>query len=317
MRLPDLEALAIFACVVEHKSFTSAAHATGMSKATVSKAVSRLEASLGVGLFHRTSRRLALTDSGRALADHAAQMLGAARAAEESARDGAAALAGRIRMSAPMSYGLAHIAPLLAAFLSKHEHIDIELSLSDATTDIVAEGFDLAIRIGAMPDSSLRARLLGPAPMRIVAAPAYLERHGRPSHAGQLAEHRVLGYTNLTGPISLRGPDGAEVHLRPNGPFNANSGEALMPALIAGLGIAILPDFIVGSAIADRRLETILADWHSPPLNIHLLTPPGALRPARVAALIDFLTIAVRGSAKDSISTDSVRLAESGRLITN
>lgn len=317
MRLPDLEALAMFACVVEHQSFTGAAHATGRSKATVSKAVSRLEASLGVSLFHRTSRRLTLTDSGRALADHAAHMLAAARAAEEAALDGATALAGRIRMSAPMSYGLAHIAPLVAAFLGRHDRIDIELSLSDAHTDIVAEGFDLAIRIGAMPDSSLRARRLGPAPMRIVAAPAYLARHGRPSHAGQLADHRMLGYTNAAGPISLRGPDGAEVHLRPNGPLSANSGEALLPALVAGLGIAIIPDFIVGTAIADCQLEPILADWHAAPLNIHLLTPPGALRPARVSALIDFLTDAVRGRAMESIVPDSVRLAESGQLITN
>ncbi len=317
MRLPDLEAWAIFACVVEHKSFSGAADAIGLSKATVSKAITRLEAQLGTGLFHRTSRRLALTESGRALAERARRILAEARGAEEAAHDGAASLAGRVRVSAPMSYGLSHVAPLIARFLADNDRIEIELNLSDAVTDIVAEGFDIALRIGSLPDSSLRARRLGPVAMHIVAAPAYLARHGRPSHAGQLGEHRLLGYTNASGPLHLYGPGGAEVALRAAGPMSANSGEAILPALRAGLGIAFLPEFIIGPDIAAGSVEPILTDWSSPPIALHLLTPPGTLRPARVEALISFLTEEIRRQCPPERPVNTQRLVESGRLIGN
>ncbi len=186
MRLPDLEAWAIFACVVEHKSFSGAADAIGLSKATVSKAITRLEAQLGTGLFHRTSRRLALTESGRTLADHAQRILAEARAAEEAANDGAAALDGRVRVSAPMSFGLLHVAPVVADFMVANPAIEIDLALSDAHMDIIAEGFDIALRIADLPDSSLRSRRLGAIDARVVAAPAYLDQAGTPTHPAQL-----------------------------------------------------------------------------------------------------------------------------------
>lgn len=310
MRLPDLEAWAIFASVVEHRSFSAAATAIGLSKATVSKAVSRLEAQLGTGLFHRTSRRLALTESGQTLAEHARRLLAEARAAEEAAHDGAAALAGRVRLSAPMSFGLLHVAPLLAQFLAAHERIEVDLHLSDAVADIVAEGFDIAIRIGTLPDSSLRARRLGPVALLIVAAPAYLERHGTPHHAGELGEHRLLGYSNASGPLHLTGPGGAQVSLRPAGPLATNSGEAMLPALRAGLGIALLPDFIVADDIAAGRLVPLLADWRTAPIAVHLLTPPGALRPARVEALIAFLSEEIRRLCAANPHAESPRLVD-------
>ncbi len=300
MRLPDLEAWAIFACVVEHKSFSGAADAIGLSKATVSKAITRLEAQLGTGLFHRTSRRLALTESGRTLAEHAQRILAEARAAEEAANDGAAALAGRVRVSAPMSFGLAHVAPLLARFLAEHERIEIELDLSDAVTDIVAEGFDIALRIGSLPDSSLRARRLRPVAVQVVAAPAYLARHGRPTHPAQLAEHRLLGYSNAAGPWLFRDGTGAEVAVRCAGPLNANSGDALLPALRAGLGIALLPDFIIAQDLAAGSVVPLLEAWRPPPIALHLVTPPGSLRPARVEALIAFLAARLRADAEPS-----------------
>ncbi len=310
MRLPDLEAWAIFASVVEHRSFSAAATAIGLSKATVSKAVSRLEAQLGTGLFHRTSRRLALTESGQTLAEHARRLLAEARAAEEAAHDGAAALAGRVRLSAPMSFGLLHVAPLLAQFLAAHERIEVDLHLSDAVADIVAEGFDIAIRIGTLPDSSLRARRLGPVALLIVAAPAYLERYGTPHHAGELGEHRLLGYSNASGPLHLTGPGGAQVSLRPAGPLATNSGEAMLPALRAGLGIALLPDFIVADDIAAGRLVPLLADWRTAPIAVHLLTPPGALRPARVEALIAFLSEEIRRLCATNPHAESPRLVD-------
>jgi DNA-binding transcriptional LysR family regulator len=295
MRLPDLEAWAIFASVVEHKSFSAAADTIGLSKATVSKAITRLEAHLGQSLFHRTSRRLALTEAGKPLAEHAARILAEARAAEESANDAASAPTGRVRLAAPMSFGITNVAPLLAEFLAPHPGIEIELHLSDARVDIVAEGFDVALRIAALPDSSLRARRLCGITTHIVASPAYLARHGTPTHPAQLGDHALFGYTNVTGPWRFHRA-GEEVSIRAQGQLSANSGEALMPALVAGLGIARLPTFIIAEQLAAGRLVEILVDWAPPPIGLHLLTPPSPLRPARVEALIAFLSQRLRDS---------------------
>ncbi|MEG3174658.1 LysR family transcriptional regulator [Sphingomonas sp. RB3P16] len=294
MRLPDLEAWAIFASVVEHRSFSGAADAIGVSKATVSKAVTRLEAHLGQSLFHRTSRRLTLTENGKGLAEHAARILAEAVAAEEAAHDAATAPTGLVKLSAPMTLGLAWIAPLVAEFLASNPGLEIELNLSDAKVDIVAEGFDIALRIAALPDSSLRARRLGPISVHVVASPAYFDRAGRPTHPAQLGEHPCFGYTNVNAPWRFFGPDGAEAALRPQGPLSSNNGDALLPALRAGLGIALLPDFIVGADLAAGTLEAVLTDWHGPPVALHLMTPPSPLRPARVEALMDFLTERLR-----------------------
>ena len=294
MRLPDLEAWAIFASVVEHRSFSAAADAIGLSKATVSKAITRLEAHLGQSLFHRTSRRLALTEVGKPLAEHAARILGEARLAEESANDAATAPTGRVRLAAPMSFGISNVAPLLAEFLVAHPGIEIDLHLSDARVDIVAEGFDVALRIAELPDSSLRARRLCSIQAHLVAAPAYLARHGTPTHPAQLGEHRLFGYSNIVGPLRFQRAGESDVSVRIQGPLTANSGEAILPALIAGLGISRLPDFIVDAHLASGALVTILEDWAPQPIGLHLLTPPSPLRPARVEALIAFLGARLR-----------------------
>jgi len=294
MRLPDLEAWAIFASVAEHRSFSGAAEAIGLSKATVSKAITRLEAHLGQSLFHRTSRRLTLTESGKALAERAQRMLAEAQAAEEAAHDAASAPEGLIRLAAPMSLGLLAVAPALPDFLAAHPGIEIDLQMSDARVDIVAEGFDIALRIATLPDSSLRARKLADMPIHIVAAPSYLATYGRPTHPAQLGEHRCLGYTNVSGPWRFSGPGGAEISVRPRGPLATNSGDAMLPVLRAGLGIALLPEFLVSADLAAGRLEAILLDWTPPPSALHLMTPPGTLRPARVEALIEFLAERLR-----------------------
>lgn len=294
MRLPDLEAWAIFATVAQRRSFTAAAEALGLSKATVSKAVARLEADIGQSLFHRTSRRLALTEAGRPLAEHAARILATAEAAEEAARDAASAPAGRIRLAVPMTFGVSNVAPILPDFLAAHPGIEIELHLSDARVDIVAEGFDVALRIADLPDSTLRARRLCTIASYLVAAPAYLDRHGTPTHPGQLGDHALLGYTNIAGPWRFRGPGGAEISVKAEGPIAANSGDALMPALVAGLGIAKLPAFILGDALATGTVVELLPEWRPAPVGLHLLTPPSQLRPARVEALIAFLTERLR-----------------------
>jgi DNA-binding transcriptional LysR family regulator len=221
-------------------------------------------------------------------------MVGEARAAEEAARDGASAPQGSIRVAAPMSFGVANVAPLLAEFLVQHPAVDIDLQLSDARVDIIGEGFDIALRIGDLADSSLRARRLCSIATHIVAAPAYLAAAGEPHHAGDLAGHRLLRYANIAGNWRFHGPGGAEVSIRPEGPLIANSGDALVPALLAGLGIAPLPGFIVGPHISSGALVPILTDWTPPPVGLHLLTPPSALRPQRVEALIAFIAERLR-----------------------
>jgi len=291
MKLPDFEAWAIFACVVEHRSFSGAAAALGVSKATVSKAISRLEARLGTMLFHRTSRRLTLTDSGTALAERAQRILNEGQCAEEQALDAASAPAGLVRLAAPLTFGIKHLAPALADFLAEHPAIRIDLRLSDAFVDIVGDGIDVAIRIAELPDSSLLARRLGPVTAYVVGSPAYFEKHGRPRHPADLATHACFTYANTANPDvwRLRKAGGEEASVRVEGPLRTDNGEAMLPGLRAGLGLAILPGFIVDADIAEGRLEAVLTDWSIGASALHLVTPPGTLRPARVEALIEFL----------------------------
>ena len=290
MKLPDFEAWAIFATVAEHRSFSGAADALGVSKATVSKAITRLELSLGTSLFHRTSRRLTLTQSGETLSEHAQRILAEGQAAEETAHDSAAAPVGLIRIAAPMTFGIGYVAPAIADFMIEHPGVHIDLRLSDAKVDIVAEGFDIALRIADLPDSSLRARRLAPITTRVVASSLYLDRRGRPRHPLELGEHDIFAYANIPSTTwTFRGANGEEVAVRPNGRFITDSGDAMLPLLRAGLGIARLPDFIVDAEIASGRLEAILSEWSGGPIGLHLVTPPSALRPARVELLIEFL----------------------------
>ncbi|WP_340264201.1 LysR family transcriptional regulator [Sphingobium mellinum] len=291
MRLPDFEAWAMFAAVVEHRSFTEAASALGLSKATVSKAITRLEQQLDTSLFSRTSRRLALTESGKRLADHAARILAEGQAAEEAARDETAELSGTVRLGAPMTFGLLRVAPLVADFTKLHPLVDVDLHLSDARIDVVEMGLDATIRIAEMPDSSLRARRLADVHMHVVASPAYLAERGHPMHPSDLGRHDCLCYSNVPTPDVWRfsGPGLQNVAVQVRARITVNSGEAMLPALRAGVGIARLPDFIVGADLEAGVLEEILLDWRPPAVGIHLVTPPSRLRPARVEALLDFL----------------------------
>lgn len=295
MRLPDLEAWAIFASVADHRSFTGAATSLALSKATVSKAITRLEAQIGAPLFHRTSRRLSLTESGAALAEHARRILAEGEAAEEAAREDAAQPSGLIRLAAPMSFGINPVAPEIARFLLAHPGVSIDLHMSDARVDLIGEGFDAALRIGALPDSSLRARKLRDVAVRTIAGPRYLEEHGKPRHPAELGEHRCICYSQSTTPETwrYRGLSGQEVTVRPAGPVRINNGDAMLPVLCAGLGIGQLPDFICDAEIASGRLVSILTDWTPPPIALHLVTPPGRIRARRVTALIDWLAEAL------------------------
>jgi DNA-binding transcriptional LysR family regulator len=290
-KLPDLEGLAIFAKVVELRSFAGAAAELGLSKATVSKAIGRVERRLGARLFNRTSRRLALTDAGRVLAERAARILAEGEAAESEALAQSATPRGLVRLAAPMSFGLIEVAPILPDFLTQFPEVAVELHLSDATVDLIGAGFDAALRIAALPDSSLLARRLCTVSRFLVAAPRYLQSRGRPTHPAHLADHACLCYANLPSPEIWRfvNAAGEEAAVHATGPLRANNGDALTPALIAGLGLAVLPEFIVGPALADGRLEAVMTEWSLPPVGLHLVMPPGEPRPARVTALADFL----------------------------
>lgn len=290
--LPDFEALAIFAKVVEMRSFAGAASELALSKATVSKAVTRLEERLGARLFNRTSRQLALTDAGQKLSQRAAQLLADGEAAENEALSQSVAPRGLVRLAVPMTFGIKIIAPLLPEFLETYPDVSIDLHLSDEIVDLIGDGFDLGVRIARLPDSSLVARRLCGVTRYTVAAPSYLKKYGRPTHPMHLAQHRCFGYAYLATPgvWQFTNAKGEQVSVRPSGPLRSNNGDATMPSLIAGLGIALAPDFIVGEAIANKQVEVILKDWQEAEGAVHLVMPPGGPRPARVEALADFLT---------------------------
>jgi DNA-binding transcriptional LysR family regulator len=301
-KLPDFEGLAIFAKVVELRSFAAASAELTLSKATVSKAVSRLEQRLGARLFNRTSRRLALTDAGQKLSARAARLLADGEAVENEALAQSVTPRGLVRLAVPMTFGVKAVAPILPEFLKQYPDVSIDLHLSDAMVDLIGEGFDAGLRIASLPDSSLIARRLCPMPRYTVASPEYLKRHGRPTHPMHLAQHRCLGYAYLSTPDiwHYTNAAGEQASVRPAGPLRVNNGEALMPTLLAGLGIADLPHFIVGDAIASGEVEVILKGWKQAEGSVHLVTPPGGPRPARVEVLADFLAARfAKGKARD------------------
>ncbi len=303
-KLPDFEALAIFAKVVELRSFAAAATELALSKATVSKAVTRLEERLGARLFNRTSRRLALTDAGRALSVRAAQMLADGEAMENEALAQSATPRGLVRLAVPMTFGIKVVAPLLPDFLTQYPEVAIDLHLSDAMVDLIGEGFDVGVRIASLPDSSLVARRLCAIPRYTVAAPSYLKKHGRPTHPMHLAQHRCFGYAYLSTPGTWHytNADGEQATVRPSGQLRVNNGDAVLPALIAGLGVADLPEFIVGEAIAAQQVEVILQGWKQLEGAAHLVMPPGGPRPARVEVLIEFLASRLGKSSRRNAS---------------
>jgi DNA-binding transcriptional LysR family regulator len=289
--LPDFEGLAVFAKVVEHRSFAGAAADLKLSKATVSKAVGRLENKLGTRLFNRTSRRLALTEAGRVLSGRAASILAEAEAAESEALSQSSAPRGLVRLAAPMSFGVLHLSPLIPPFLRQYPEISIDLHLSDAQVDIIGEGFDAALRIAALPDSSLVARRLCDVPTYLLAAPSYLKARGTPKHPLQLAEHSCISYAYQQTPDTwrFRNKSGEVASVRPSGALRVNNGDAMVPALIAGLGLGVLPEFIVRGALKDGTLEAILTEWSLPSSALHWVTPPGEPRPARIEVLGKYL----------------------------
>jgi DNA-binding transcriptional LysR family regulator len=290
-QLPDLEAWAIFAKVAERGSFSEAARELGLAKTTVSKSVSRLELRMRTTLFHRTTRKLSLTETGRLSLERAMRILADGNAIESDVLEEASVPRGMIRASVLTAFGEDALAPVLPGFLEEYPDIELELVLTDKPVDIVAEGFDLALRIGAGIDSSLRASKLYSLRRPLTAAPSLLERYGTPTHPEDIRSIPALIATHTPRPTELlfHGPDGETclIHLRPG--LRINSSRALVPALIAGAGIAALPEFFLRRPLDAGEIVEILPGWTLEDGELFVVTPPGRARPARVRVFIEFL----------------------------
>jgi DNA-binding transcriptional LysR family regulator len=289
-KLPDFEGLAMFAKVAEEGSFAAAAAAMGVSVATVSRAVTRLEDRLGGRLFNRTSRRLALTDYGHSLAERAAKMYAEAEETEDFARETSSRPRGLVKLAAPLSFGGRWVAPLLPEFFRAYPDISVDLHLTDVHVDLIGDGFDAALRIAIMEDASLVARLITPVRRFLVASPEYLSRYGRPQHPHELGAHQCLTYMNRSKRDVWRftHKNGEECTITPTGRLRGTTVDALLPTVLAGLAITEFPEFIATPYFANNQLEHILTEWRMPEGGLYFVTPTARARPAKVSALADF-----------------------------
>jgi len=290
-KLPDFEGLAMFAKVAEEGSYAGAARAMDVSVATVSRAVSRLEDRLGGRLFNRTSRHLALTEFGQGLADRATHIYAEAEEIEHTALETAKRPRGLVRLAVPMAFGNRWVAPLLPEFFQLYPDISVDLHLSDDRVDLISDGFDAALRIAVLEESSLVARQLTTVGRFILAAPTYLSRYGRPQHPDELTAHHCLGYAYRARRDVWRFThgDGRTATVTPVGPLRVTNVEALIPTLLSGQAIGELPEFIASDLIQSGRLEVILPDWAMALGGLYFVTPTTRARSAKVTALSTFL----------------------------
>ncbi len=290
-KLPDFEAWAVFAKVVEVGSFAKAAAQLGLSQATVSKAIARLESRLQTALFQRTSRKMSLTESGRVAVERATRILDEGEAVEAEVKAQSNSPRGLVRLAAPMSFGVGHLAPVLPDFMTAYPEVSLEVDFNDDLVDLIDGRFDIALRISSLADSSMLARRLCTVRILLVASPAYLDKHGRPTHPRELADHRALFYTNST-PIDawhFKHRRHGDFSIGMATPLRVNNAEAATPALLAGLGLALQPEFLVWEHINAGTLETVMPEWYAPHIALHIVTPPHRARPARVELLIEYL----------------------------
>lgn len=287
-KFANIEALVT---VVESGSFSKAAERLGIAKSVISRRVSLLEEQLGVQLLQRTTRSQSLTGPGQQFYEHAARILAELDEAEQSIVDASAALRGRLRVAGPLSFGLHHLTSALNEFMCAQPGIEFDLDLNDREVNLVEEGFDMAVRIGALRDSTLLARRLGSARFVTCASPGYLAQHGVPQHPQDLVHHIGLHYANVPLTQAWQFADAAGVPLTaiPGIRMRANNGDVLADAAVAGLGIVTSPTFIVSELVAGGRLQIILREFRRPATGIFAVYPPGRLIPRRVHAFADFL----------------------------
>ncbi len=281
--------LAVFVRIVDNQGFAKAATSMGVSPAQVSRTLSRLEDRLGVRLLNRTTRRIALTEDGQALYDRARALLNELDEAEAAIRDRSATLRGTLKVSLPVHFGIHVLAPIIARFAHAHPHLFVDLSFSDRRIDLVADGFDVAVRIGPLSDSSLIARRLGQTRVFTAASPAYLAARGVPTHPDQLVGHDCLLYRHEGTGTNWRFTAGDEdITVRVTGRIVTDNGEALVAAAIADLGIGRFPETFAGDAVRRGALVPLLSDYDAV-MPVSAVYPPGRHLTPKVRAFVDFL----------------------------
>ncbi|WP_243693666.1 LysR family transcriptional regulator [Sphingomonas sp. BK235] len=288
--MPDFEAWAIFAKVAELGSFSHAAEELGLASTTVSKAITRIEQRMQTTLLHRTTRKLSLTETGRLCVERAARMLADGRAIEADVVEEAAVPRGRVRMACGTAFGLATVVPIMPTFMKRYADIELDLCLTEDEVDLIGSGFDVCIRLGPPPDSTLRTVRLISFARPLVGSPALVEEHGAPSDPADLARFPAIIPTNVPwgNDWEFERPGETQV-VRMTGRYHINHATAVLPAVAQGLGVALLPDFFVHDELKSGRLLHLLPDWAAAPKSAYMVTPPGVARPARVRVLIDFL----------------------------
>ncbi len=287
-----------FAAVVDAGSFVRAADVLGISKTAVSRLVADLEARLGVRLLHRTTRRLSLTPEGEIFHARCKELLTSVDEAEAEVTAGTGEAVGWLRLNVPVSFGLLHLAPLWPAFLQQHPRVTLDVTLADRIVDLVEEGFDLAVRIARLPDSSLVSRRIGSTRLVLCASPEYLRRHGTPRQPEEIARHTVFSYTLLASGDTwhLDGPDGT-VSVKVTPTLRSNSGDTCVAAALAHQGIVLQPSFMVGQHLRSGALVEVLPVWRAATLGIYAVYPSRRHLLPKVRAMVDFLAEAFRTPA--------------------
>ncbi len=293
-----------FNAVVEAGSFVGAADKLGLSKAAVSRHVVELENRLGIRLLHRTTRRLSLTPEGRVFHARSKDLLAELDDAEAEVTSRRDTVSGVLRINAPFTFGILHLAPLWGLFRARHPHVSLEVTLADRLVDLVEEGYDLAIRIAALESSSLVSRRLATTRMTLCASPHYLQQHGTPRHPAELVAHQVISYSHFAtrDEWHFTGPNGpVSVHTRPW--MHTNNGETCRAAALAHQGLILQPGFLVGQDLAAGTLVELMPEYRATELGIYAVYPSRKNLSAKVRLLIDFLAahFAARGDAQDAV----------------
>ena len=281
----------VFTQVVDSGSFAKAADRLGLSTSAASRQVADLEAHLDTRLLNRTTRRVSLTESGRAFHARAVQLLADLEEAEREAGRAAVVPSGTIRLTAAVTLGVRHLAPLIAAFIARHPGVSFDVSLSDRIVDLVEEGFDLAIRVGTSGPDTLVARKLGETRLVACASPGYLATHGTPRVPEDLQAHNCFTYEYVTPSEHwrFRDPAGRERVVRVRGNLHTNNGELHAEAAAGGVGVAFEPDMIVMPYVRDGRVVELLAQFAPPPLPIYAVYASRKHLSAKVRLFVDFL----------------------------